>query len=181
MGKVIILKLETSRLMLRPWKKSDAESLYKYAKNEKIGPAAGWLPHRSIEESEIVIRDIFSVPNTFAMILKDTGEPVGSIGLMVGKYGSLDLPEKEAELGYWLGVPYWGQGLMPEAAHELLRFGFEELGLEKIWCCCSSENKNSQRVQEKCGFKFVKSVNTEYELLHKKIIREIRVLEKSKK
>ena len=172
------MKLETARLNLRPWEKSDAKALYKYAKNEKIGPAAGWLPHKSVEDSENIIRDILSIPNTFAMVSKEVGEPIGSIGLMVGKYSSLDLPDSEAELGYWLGVPFWGQGLMPEAARELIRYGFEELGLEKIWCCCSSENKNSQRVQEKCGFKFVRSYHTEYELLHKKIIREIRVLEK---
>lgn len=150
---------------------------YKYASNEKIGPSAGWLPHKSITESEDIIKTIFAIPNTFAIVLKSINEPVGSIGLMVGKYSSLSLPDNEAELGYWLGVPYWGQEIMPEAVREILKYGFEYLNLKKIWCCCSSENKNSKRVQEKCGFSFVKSENSEYELLNKKIIREIRVLE----
>ena len=101
------MKIETSRFILRPWVKEDAKALYKYASNEKIGPSAGWLPHKSITESEDIIKTIFAIPNTFAIVLKSINEPVGSIGLMVGKYSSLSLPDNEAELGYWLGVPYW--------------------------------------------------------------------------
>ena len=56
------------------------------------------------------------------------------------------------ELGYWIGVPYWGQGLIPEASRALLRRGFEELGLEEIWCGHFDGNEKSRRVQEKCGF-----------------------------
>ena len=171
------MKIETSRFILRPWVKEDAKALYKYASNEKIGPSAGWLPHKSITESEDIIKTIFAIPNTFAIVLKSINEPVGSIGLMVGKYSSLSLPDNEAELGYWLGVPYWGQEIMPEAVREILKYGFEYLNLKKIWCCCSSENKNSKRVQEEGGVYVVKSEKSEYELLNKKIIRELRVLE----
>ena len=62
--------------------------------------------------------------------------------------------ENECELGYWLGVPYWGQGIMPEAVKEVLRYGFEELGMKKIWCAYYDGNNKSKRVQEKCGFKY---------------------------
>ena len=62
--------LETSRLILRPWRESDAESLYKYAKDPAIGPVAGWPPHTSVEDSQNVIRTIFSAPETYAVVLK---------------------------------------------------------------------------------------------------------------
>ena len=73
---------------------------------------------------------------------------------MLGKDSNLKLPDHDAELGYWIGVPYWGQGLIPEAAKELIRFGFEDLKLNKIWCGYFDGNIKSMRVQEKLGFKY---------------------------
>ena len=58
------------------------------------------------------------------------------------------------ELGYWLGQPFWGRGYMPEAAKELLRHGFEDLGMEVVWCGFYDGNQKSKRVQEKLGFVF---------------------------
>lgn len=146
------MQLETKRLILRPWLLTDADSLYFYAKDPAVGPAAGWPPHTSVENSREIIRDVLSAEETYAVCLKQNGQAVGSIGLMRGKAGNLDLPESEAELGYWIGVPFWGQGLIPEAAKELLRRGFEELRFDAIWCGCYEENTKSRRVQEKCGF-----------------------------
>lgn len=74
--------LITERLILRAWQESDAESLYRYAKDPAIGPIAGWLPHTSVEDSLNIIRTVFSAPETYAVVLKETGEPVGSIGIM---------------------------------------------------------------------------------------------------
>lgn len=146
--------LETTRLILRPWEESDAEALYKYASDPKVGPAAGWPVHTSVENSREVIPKFLSDSETYAVVLKEVGHPIGSIGLMIGKASQSDNPNTEAEIGYWIGVPYWGQGLIPEAVREMLRHGFEDLHLEKIWCRSYDENKKSQRVQEKCGFKF---------------------------
>lgn len=144
--------LETNRLYLRPWKESDAESLYKYAKAPAVGPAAGWPVHTSVENSREIIKGVLSEPETYAVVLKETGEPIGSIGMMVGKQSSKSLGEDEGELGYWIGVPYWGRGLIPEAACEMIRYGFEELGLKAVWCGYFDGNEKSHRVQEKCGF-----------------------------
>ena len=120
--------LETSRLLLRPWEETDAESLYRYAKDPAVGPIAGWPPHTSVENSREVIRSILFAPETYAVVLKQTGEPVGSIGLMFGDtVHSADIADGEAEIGYWIGVPFWGQGLSPEAVRRLLRHGFEDL------------------------------------------------------
>ncbi len=137
--------LETERLILRPWQEADAEECYRYAKDPRVGPIAGWPVHTSVENSRQIIRDVLTAPETYAIVLKETGLPVGSIGLHRN-----DLAEKEdeAELGYWLGVPYWGLGLAPEAAQELLRHAFEDLKLERVWCGYYDGNGNSKRVQE---------------------------------
>ncbi len=143
--------LETERLLLRPWEEADAEECYKYAKDPRVGPIAGWPVHISVENSRQVIRDVLMVPETYAIILKETGLPIGSIGL---HHNDLASQDDEAELGYWLGVPYWGQGLVPEAARELLRHAFVDLNLARVWCCYYDGNEKSRRVQEKLGFKY---------------------------
>lgn len=146
--------LHTDRLILRSWEEKDAEDLYKYASHPEVGPIAGWPVHTSVENSREVIRDVLSMPDTYAMVLKETGHPVGSIGLMVGEASNLRVPDNEGEIGYWIGVPYWGQGLVPEAVREIMRYGFEDKQLDKIWCGYFEGNTKSKRVQEKCGFHF---------------------------
>ena len=146
--------LETERLILCPWVEADAEECYRYAKDPQIGPIAGWAVHTSIENSREIIRTVLSAPETYAVVLKDTGLPVGSIGLMLGKASNIGIPDTEGEIGYWIGVPYWGQGLIPEAVRELMKYGFEELKLEKMWCGYFDGNEKSKRVQEKCGFRY---------------------------
>lgn len=147
-----MMELTTERLLLRPWEESDAESLYEYAKDPAVGPIAGWPVHTSVENSREIIRDVLSAEETYAVCLKEDGKAVGSIGLMIGSASNLGLPDTEGEIGYWIGVPFWGRGLIPEAVKELLRHGFEELKLEKIWCGYFEGNIKSRRVQEKCGF-----------------------------
>ena len=96
--------LQTERLILRPWTEDDAEECYRYAKDPAVGPAAGWPVHTDVENTRQVIRDILSAPETYAVVLKETGLPVGSTGLHF--HTDLVTGEGEAELGYWLGVPY---------------------------------------------------------------------------
>ena len=148
------MTLETNRLILRPWEEADAEELYKYAKDPAVGPIAGWPPHTSVENSREIIRDVLTAPETYAVVLKETGKPVGSIGIMFGKNGNAPMGEQEAEIGYWIGVPYWGQGLIPEAVRELLRRCFEDLNCTAVWCGYYDGNLKSKRVQEKCGFRY---------------------------
>lgn len=143
--------LETRRLVLRPWEEADAIECYRYAKDDRIGPIAGWPVHTSIDNSRQIIREILAVPETYAIVLKETGLPVGSIGL---HHTDLAQKDDEAELGFWLGAPYWGQGLTPEAAEEVLRHAFEDLKLSRVWCAYFDGNEKSRRVQEKLGFKY---------------------------
>ena len=147
-------QLVTERLILRPWQESDAGALYRYAKDPAIGPIAGWPPHTSVEDSLHVIRTVFSAPETYAVVLKSTGEPVGSIGVMFGEgLHSAEMQANEAEIGYWIGKPYWGQGLIPEAVRRLLQRCFEDLGMAAVWCGYYDGNTKSRRVMEKCSFR----------------------------
>ena len=62
--------IETERLVLRPWDEKDAEALYRWAKDPEVGPRAGWDPHRSVEESAQVIREVLAVPESYAIVQK---------------------------------------------------------------------------------------------------------------
>ena len=146
--------LYTERLILRPWEDSDAESLYEYARDGRVGPIAGWPVHTSVENSREIIRTVLSVPETYAVCLKEDNKAIGSVGLKTGKKSILDLPDAEGEIGYWIGVPFWGQGLIPEAVREIIRHAFEDLGFETLWCGYFDGNEKSRRAQEKCGFTY---------------------------
>jgi len=141
--------LKTERLILRPWNDDDAEDLYAYASDPDVGLPAGWLPHTSIENSREIIRAVLSAPDTYAVCLKENGKAIGSIGLHRNDLAEAD---DELELGYWIGKPFWGRGLIPEASREMLRYAFEDLGMNRIWCGYYDGNFKSRRVQEKLGF-----------------------------
>ena len=99
-----------------------------------------------IEKAALVIGQ------AFAVILKERpDEPVGSIGVF-----PTEAPEigSEPEIGYWIGRPFWGQGLIPEAVRELLRYCFEDKGAQRVWCSHYAGNEKSKRVIEKCGFSY---------------------------
>lgn len=143
------MTFETERLVLRPWREDDAEDLYKYASDPDIGLPAGWLPHTSVENSREIIRTVLSAPETYAVCLKADGKPIGSIGF---HRRDLATNDDEYELGYCISKMYWGQGLIPEASREMLRYAFEELKMSRIWCAYYDGNEKSRRVQEKLGF-----------------------------
>lgn len=146
------MTLETPRLLLRPWEDSDAGQLYSLARDPRVGPIAGWPPHKDIADSRRILRDILQTEESYAVVLKETGEVIGSIGLR--QNSDLASGSGERELGYWLGVPFWGKGYMPEAAKAALRHAFEDLKLQTVWCGYYEGNAQSKRVQEKLGFTF---------------------------
>lgn len=154
--------LKTDRLILRPWAKDDAQDLYRYAKDPRIGPMAGWAPHKDVSESLHIIETIFWKSETFAICLRGSNNIIGNIALMTGLESELSLPPDEAEIGFWLGVPFWGQGIVPEACLEVIKYAFEIRGIKKLWCAYFEGNENSKRVQEKCGFKYHRTDNGIY-------------------
>lgn len=147
------MTLQTERLILRPWQDTDAKDLYEYAKDERVGPIAGWPVHTSVEESAEIIRTVFNMPEVYAVEHKVNGRAVGCIGILIGKNSNFEIGEEEGEIAYWIGVPYWGQGLIPEAMREVMRHAFETLKLKALWCGYFANNAQSQIAQSKCGFR----------------------------
>lgn len=147
------MNLKTERMVLRPWRETDAETLYGYAKDERVGPIAEWPVHRSVEESREVIRTVFAQEGVFAVTLKEDNRAIGCIGVICGAKSNFPIGENEGEVSYWIGVPFWGQGLIPEAMREIIRYAFEDLKLTGLWCGYFDGNEKSKRAQEKCGFR----------------------------
>ncbi|WP_215142911.1 GNAT family N-acetyltransferase [Exiguobacterium qingdaonense] len=149
-----MITLETERLILRAFTLKDAEDVYHYAKDERVGPMAGWAPHESIEETRDVIQLFIKEGDVWAIVLKETGKVIGSIGLHDRRPNPSIQHEAQREIGYVLSPDYWGNAYTPEAVQAMIRFGFEALGLERIWCGYFSFNDQSRRVVEKSGFTY---------------------------
>jgi ribosomal-protein-alanine N-acetyltransferase len=150
--------LKTERLTLRPWKLSDLDDFYDYASVDGVGQMAGWLPHENKDVSLGILNSFIEGRKTFALDLN--GKAIGSIG--IEKYKESQVPEFDSlacrEIGYVLSKDYWGQGFMPEAVREVIRYLFERLELDMIICSYFLRNRQSARVQEKCGFTFYKQI-----------------------
>ena len=144
--------METERLLLRKWNEADAESLFEFASDPDVGPIAGWPPHRSIEESRDIIKNVLCGAECYAVCEKENGKAIGTVELKLNGHTDMTERDDECELGYCLGKQYWGRGYMPEAAREIIRHAFEDLGMNTIWCGYYEGNLRSKRVQEKVGF-----------------------------
>ena len=149
--------LQTERLTLRPWRETDLEDFYAYAKVDGVGQMAGWTPHKNREESREILAHFISGKHSFA--LEYRGKVVGSLGIET--YNEESYPELEnlkgREIGYVLSKDYWGRGLMPEAVKAVIKYLFETVGLDFILVGHFQWNRQSARVIEKCGFQYIKS------------------------
>ncbi|MBQ1878518.1 MAG: GNAT family N-acetyltransferase [Erysipelotrichaceae bacterium] len=145
--------LKTPRLTLRPWRQSDLEDLYQYASVDGVGQMAGWPPHQNREESQLILNSFINKKKVFA--IEYQGKAVGTVGIEL--YDEEEYPQladkRCRKLGFVLARECWGKGLMPEAVREVIRYLFEDVGLDAILCGHFAWNKQSQRVQEKCGFR----------------------------
>ena len=160
--------METERLILRPWRESDAEALFKYASDPDVGPRAGWPPHKSVEESLEVIRTFFNNDHTWALELKETGEPIGCIGYYTYGESNIKIGENDAELGYWIAKPYWNKGLCTEALRVMIDYCLNVKGFKVLWSDFFVDNPASGRVMEKCGFRDTGEINWCSHLYHAK-------------
>ena len=148
------MRFETERLILRPWTEDDAESLFEYAKDPAVGPIAGWPVHTSVENSREIIREVLSADETYAVCLKEDNRAIGSVGLIPPAQSHTKAGDDEIEIGYWIGVPFWGKGLIPEAVRKLQEHVFLDLGCSAMWCGYYDGNVKSKKCQEKCGFTY---------------------------
>ena len=146
------MEILTNRLVLRSWNEADAEDLYEYAKDPRVGPIAGWQPHTSAENSLEIIKTVLSESETYAVCLKEDNRAIGSIGLISPAQSHTKASDTELEIGFWIGVPFWGKGYIPEAVRSLQKHAFEDLGSTALRCGYYDGNEKSKRCQEKCGF-----------------------------
>ena len=144
--------IKTERLLLRPWRADDLDDLFAYASVDGVGQLAGWAPHKTKEDSQQILERFIAERRVFA--LEHEGRVVGSVGLE--EYDEDRYPALHqlrcCELGYVLAKDLWGRGLMPEAVEAVLRYLFEDAGLDAVLCGHFISNGQSRRVQEKCGF-----------------------------
>jgi len=144
--------LITDRLILRAWKDSDAPDLFKYASDPQVGPRAGWPPHKSVEESLEIIRNVFSGEGTWAIELKETSEVIGCVGYLTSACSNLDIASDECEVGYWIARPYWNKGICTEALSAIVDYCFEVKGITVLWGDYFLDNPASGKVMANCGF-----------------------------
>jgi RimJ/RimL family protein N-acetyltransferase len=144
--------METERILLRPWCDDDAEALFKYASDPDVGPRAGWPPHKSVEESLEIIHTVFHNDTNWAIELKATGEAIGAIGYLPAPKSELPAREGEPLVGYWVGKPYWNQGICTEALKMVVRHVCKSTSISSLISGHFVDNPASGRVMEKCGF-----------------------------
>ncbi|OUP09171.1 GNAT family N-acetyltransferase [Collinsella sp. An2] len=112
------------------------------------------VPVSNVREEAAPASDVSSaVQEAASQVSATAGRLVGCIGLTAVRHVDAD-DVLEMELGYWLGVPFWGKGYMTEAARELVRFGFDDLGLSTIWACYFDGNERSKHVMERLGMTY---------------------------
>jgi ribosomal-protein-alanine N-acetyltransferase len=139
------------QISLRPWHIDDLETLVRIANNKNIAQyMADVFPHPySHEKGKSFIE--FATTNSTACIFAITvdNKPVGSVGLHL----QADILRKNAEIGYWLAEAYWGKGIVMDAINQIVKYGFENLDIVRIFARIYGTNIPSQKVIEKCGFK----------------------------
>ncbi|MBQ8137332.1 MAG: GNAT family N-acetyltransferase, partial [Clostridia bacterium] len=137
--------LRTARLVLRPFQSGDLEDLFAYASMDGALDMIGRPPHKDRRESLSVLERYIAGRKNFAMVRDD--RVIGSFG--IEKYDEALFPELDAlrcrELSFVLSKAYWGQGLVPEAAQEVIRWLFEEQALDAILCGHFVKNTRSAR------------------------------------
>ncbi|MDD3831437.1 MAG: GNAT family N-acetyltransferase [Clostridia bacterium] len=154
--------LYTERLIIRQWKINDLDDMYQYCRNPIVGPMAGWKPHQNRQESALILDKFIKGNEVWAIQLRSNGRVIGSIGLH--KTNRRLEQFKVLELGYVLGEDYWGQGLMTEACSEVIKYAFEQEGVDMLVVGHFDFNNRSRRVIEKLGFIYEAHLRNIYQL-----------------
>lgn len=142
--------LTTDRLVLRPFALADAPAVQRLASDRAIAANTLLIPHPYPEgaaEEWIQGHDEASVNHIFAVTLRGGSEAMGAIGL------HMERKHERAEIGYWLGVPYWGRGFMTEAARAVVGYAFADGGVHRVFAYHFTRNPASGRVLLKIGMK----------------------------
>ena len=158
--------IDTPHLHLRPWNDTDATELYELARDPRIGMLCGWKPFECIDDAHSALSTVLAAPDSYAVTFALTGEIVGSIALRIDT-GSAE--GSVADIGYWIGAPYWGNGYATEAGHAIIERA-RELGVSTIILKYFDGNDASRRVSEKLGFTWQsREEDVEYPLIGKRL------------
>lgn len=155
--------IETSRLRLRPFAITDAARVQQLAGHADVAATTAYVPHPypdgAAEEwiSEHAENFQRGIAVQFAIVIKATDELIGCIDLV-----DICKQHHKAELGYWIGVPYWKRGYCSEAATALVAFGFEQLQLNKITARHMTINPASGRVMRNAQLKHEGTLRQEF-------------------
>jgi len=143
------VNLETARLRIRDYSEADIAELVPLIGAREVAATTGRIAHPYTEEDAKKFLATIATDGEvrLAITLRDSGALIGGIGLRLVEVN------QQAELGYWLGVPYWGKGYATEAAQEMLRYGFEDLHLHRIFATHFGHNPASGRVLKKLGMR----------------------------
>lgn len=142
--------LETERLRIRPYTEADISELVPLVGAREVAATTLRIAHPYTNQDARDFLELAREPDKLwlAMTLRADGRQIGGIGLRI------EQPHRHAELGYWLGVSYWGHGYATEASREMLRYGFEDLGLQRIFATHFQHNPASGRVLKKIGMRY---------------------------
>jgi len=139
--------LETKRLALRAPRLEDAKSVAALANDRRIAENTARIPHPyRMTDAEGFISGANKAGDAVFLITLRDGTIVGGCGIVS--------EDETPELGYWLGVPYWGNGYATEALHAVVDYAFTDLGHEALQAGARVTNPASRRVLEKCGFQW---------------------------
>jgi [ribosomal protein S5]-alanine N-acetyltransferase len=135
---------------LRPWTMDDLDSLVRYANNFSISKyLRDVFPHPyNIENGKAFIEMATKKLPIHIFAIDVNGEAAGAIGI----HPQNDIYRKSAELGYWIGEPFWGKGIVTEAIRQMVKFAFSNYDINRVFAISFGTNTASQRVLEKAGF-----------------------------
>ncbi len=144
-------KLETSRLILRPFVIEDVSDVFGYASDPMVSRFTTWSSPKVLADSKLLIetlieRALKNEPVPWGIVSKETQRLIGATG-----FDAWDEKHSRGEFGYSLSRQYWGRGLATEAANMVVQFGFDVMGLHRIEAKCMVENVASERVMQKLG------------------------------
>ncbi len=149
------IEIETQRLILRRFANDDSDSMFNnWANDEDVSKYMRWQQHENIEETKMIINKWLLDYNReslyiWAITLKESDEPIGSIGLFI-----INENDVCGDVGYAIGKKYWGKGITTEALKAVLGFAFENIGFNRIETYHSINNPASGRVMQKAGMTF---------------------------
>ena len=144
-------RLETERLILRKLTLDDLEDVYAYSSDEKVTRFLRWGPHTAVGQTESYIREVQQEyqegrDGPWGIEHRASSRVVGAIHLM-----DIRVRHRRAEIGFLLSKAYWRRGLMVEALQRVLKYAFEDVGLNRIGAFCLADNLAGMRVLEKAG------------------------------